>query len=212
MKINRLPSQEEFLPTRITLLNRIKNLDDSEGWRDFFDTYAGLIFSYALRYGLTQAEAEDVVQDTVIEVSRKMPGFQYDPKRSFKGWLLNTTRWRIQDQLRKRKGPGREVSAPLDGSSQTDLVDRLPDPSGDYLEEVWEEEWQRNLMAAAIDKVKSMVKPRQYQIFDLVVIKEWPVEKVAATLKVSKGQVYLTKFRITHMLKKQVNQLKGKLG
>ena len=212
MKMPRLPSQEEFLPTRRTLLKRLKDLDDSDSWRDFFDTYAGLIFGYALRYGLTQDEAEDVVQETVIEVSRKMPTFEYDPKGSFKAWLLNTTRWRIQDQLRRRRGRAVIGPDPSDGKTQTALIDRIPDPSGDYLEQMWEEEWHKNLMTTAIDRVKARVNPRQYQVFDLYVVKEWPAEKVAETLRVSKGQVYLAKLKISRMLRKEVTALKNKLG
>jgi RNA polymerase sigma-70 factor (ECF subfamily) len=212
MNIPKLPPHEEIIPTRVTLLNRLKNLDDGESWRDFFETYWKLIYGCALRYGLTEAEAEEVVQETVIEVSKKMPGFEYDPARSFKGWLLHTTRWRIQDQLRKRKGPGALRAAELDGSSRTDFIERVPDPAGDYLTALWDEEWQKNLLSAALDRVKAKVKPRQYQIFDLYVLKEWPVEKVAQTLRVSTGQVYLAKFKLCRLLKKEIKTLETKIG
>lgn len=206
-----LRHHEEIIPTRVTLLNRLKDLDDGESWREFFETYWKLIYSYALRYGLTEAEAEEVVQETVIEVSKKMPGFEYDPKRSFKGWLLNTTRWRIHDQLRKRKAQPGPLPAARSPTTQTDPIEQIPDPSGDYLNTLWEEEWQNNLMSTAIDRVKSKVKPKQYQVFDLYVLKEWPVERVAETLKVSTGQVYLTKFRICRLLKQEVKLLERKL-
>jgi RNA polymerase sigma-70 factor (ECF subfamily) len=212
MNIPNLRLHDTFLPTRRTLLQRLKNMDDSDSWREFFDTYAALIYRYALRYGLTQAEAEDVVQETVIEVSRKMPGFTYDPQRSFKGWLLHTTRWRIHDQLRKRRGAAAVRLGPPPEGGRTDLMDRIPDPAGDYHEQMWEEEWQTNLLAAAMDKIKARVKPRQYQVFDLHVIKGWPVEKVAETLNVTKSQVYLAKLRISRLLKEQVERLKDKVG
>ncbi len=211
MKPRKMPTGEEIIPTRVTLLNRIKDVDDSESWREFFETYWRLIYGYALRYGLTEAEAEEVVQETVIEVSRKMPAFTYDPTRSFKAWLLHTTRWRIQDQLRKRKGPGAAGRPNADTHTGTDLIERVPDPAGDYLTTLWEEEWQNNLMAAALDKIKAKVKPRHYQIFDLYVLKEWPVEKVAETLRVSTGQVYLAKFKICRMLKKEIKALAAKM-
>src|SRR5438132_294694 len=106
MKFNHQPGQdlvEDSLPTRHSLLSRLKNWDDSESWSDFFNTYWRLIFNFACKAGLTEAEAQDVVQQTVIEVSQKIREFKYDPKRgSFKTWLLQLTRWRIQDQFRKR--------------------------------------------------------------------------------------------------------------
>jgi DNA-directed RNA polymerase specialized sigma24 family protein len=73
--------------TRSTLLARLRDLADGAGWQEFFDTYWQLIYSVALKAGLTAAEAEDVVQETVIVVAKKMPTFRYDPSRdSFRGW------------------------------------------------------------------------------------------------------------------------------
>src|SRR5580692_1956052 len=96
---------EELIPTRTTLLLRLKDWQDQSGWQDFFDTYWNLIYGVAIKGGLTPMEAEDVVQETMISVAKHMPGFKYDPAiGSFKGWLLTMTRWRMTDQLRKR-GP-----------------------------------------------------------------------------------------------------------
>ena len=93
------------IPTRRSLLNRLKNWDDQESWKDFFDTYSKLIYGVAIQAGLNDTEAQEVVQETVIAVAKQMEVFKYDPRiGSFKGWLLHTTRWRISDQLRKRRG------------------------------------------------------------------------------------------------------------
>ena len=91
------------LLTRRTLVNRLKDCEDQASWRQFFETYRRLIFSAARKAGLTESEAEEVVQETVITVARKMNDFQYDPERcSFKGWLLRITQFKIIDQFRKR--------------------------------------------------------------------------------------------------------------
>src|ERR1700733_12594936 len=96
---------DELIPTRATLIQRLKDWQDQSSWQDFFDTYWNLIYGVAVKGGLNPAEAEDVVQETMVSVAKHMPGFQYDPKiGSFKAWLLNMTRWRITDQLRRR-GP-----------------------------------------------------------------------------------------------------------
>src|SRR5689334_22221633 len=92
----------EFIPTRSTLLSRLKDWDDHASWKDFFDTYWKLIYATAIKSGLSDAEAQDVVQDTVVSVAKKMQEFKYDPALgSFKGWLLQLTRWRILNQLKK---------------------------------------------------------------------------------------------------------------
>src|SRR5262245_61928580 len=90
--------------TRRSLLLRLKNWEDQEGWREFFDTYWKLIYGVAITAGLTDAEAQDVVQETIIAVARKMSRFKVDPGfGSFKSWLLLITRRRIADQFRKRQ-------------------------------------------------------------------------------------------------------------
>src|ERR1700753_3346622 len=95
----------ELIPTRITLLERCKNWKDESSWLEFFNTYWNLIYGVAVKGGLRPSEAEDVVMETMASVTKHMPGFKYDPTiGSFKAWLLNMTRWRITDQLRKR-GP-----------------------------------------------------------------------------------------------------------
>src|SRR5437660_10963154 len=92
----------DLIPTRRSLLARLKRWDDQESWQQFFDTYWKLIYSVALRAGLSESESEDVVQDTIFSVARQMPQFKYDRVRgSFKSWLFLITRRRIADHLRK---------------------------------------------------------------------------------------------------------------
>jgi RNA polymerase sigma-70 factor (ECF subfamily) len=94
---------EDPISTRYTLLSRLEDREDQDSWKDFFDTYWRLIYSVALKSGLTEAEAQDVVQETIISVARDIQKFKRDRTLgSFKGWLRNIIRWRIADQLRKR--------------------------------------------------------------------------------------------------------------
>src|SRR5688500_17725870 len=91
---------DEVIPTRGTLLSRLKDWEDHESWRDFFNTYWRLVYGVAIKAGLREHEAQEVVQETIITVARRIPEFEYNPRRcSFKTWLMNLTRWRIVDQL-----------------------------------------------------------------------------------------------------------------
>lgn len=200
---------EDYLPTRRSLLSRLKDWDDQESWRDFFNTYWKLIYSTARKAGLDAQEAEEVVQETVLTVTKKIKDLKYDPALgTFKGWLLNTTRWRINDQFRKRS-PARNDRHPAPDPRRTATIDRIPDSFD--MDSVWEEQWQKNLVDAAIQRVKKKVSPKQYQIFDLYVAKGLPVSKVASTLGVSSAQVYLAKHRISALIKREVAELQTKL-
>lgn len=205
--LNKANNPNEFIPTRQSLLTRLKNVEDEEGWKAFFDTYWKLIYRTAVRAGLTDAEAQDVVQDTVLGVLRRMPAFQYDSEKgSFKAWLMRLTSWRIADQLRKRQ---RDIAHRNPGTVGTDTVERVPDPVR-KLEANWDQEWEMNLVSAAIERVKRKVDAKQYQLFDLYVIKKWPVARVARALNVNAGRVYLAKHRIGHLIKKEITQLQTK--
>jgi RNA polymerase sigma-70 factor (ECF subfamily) len=94
----------DFLPTRRSLLSRLKSCDDQTGWQEFFETYWRLIYGVAIKAGLNDAEAQDAVQETVIAVSKYIGEFTYNPEKcSFKTWLLRLTRQRVWRQLQKRQ-------------------------------------------------------------------------------------------------------------
>jgi RNA polymerase sigma factor (sigma-70 family) len=199
---------DEFLPTRKSLLTRLKNWDDQDGWREFFDTYWKLIYSVGRKAGFTDAEAQDLVQETMMSVAKKMRGFKYDPAiGSFKTWLLLNVRSRIADHLRKRNAASRPQF--VDGD-KTELLNSAVDPSVRNLDGIWEEEWQRNLFDVALQNVKSEVSARQFQIFELYVLQELPLGMLASRLGVNIGQVYLAKHRVSQLLKKEVKRLEAK--
>jgi RNA polymerase sigma-70 factor (ECF subfamily) len=198
----------EFIPTRASLLSRLKNWDDQDSWKDFFDTYWKLIYAVAIKSGLSDAEAQDVVQDTVISVAKKMQEFKYDPAMgTFKGWLLQLTRWRILNQLKKRLPRNAAQTGSDDGGTGTSTLDRLPDPSALDLTAYWNEEWEKNLIDTAIERVKTQTSARQYEIFYLHVVKKFSAPEVAETLNVSRAQVYLAKLRVSALVKKIVRKL-----
>jgi RNA polymerase sigma factor (sigma-70 family) len=199
---------EELIPTRTTLLVRLKDWQDHTGWQDFFDTYWNLIYGVAIKGGLTPAEAEDVVQETMISVAKHIPGFKYDPSiGSFKGWLLQMTRWRMTDQLRKR-GPQNFQFEPEAGE---ETPEQETDGLGPELEKLWDEEWEANLLKAAVAKARRRTDPKQFQIFDFYVNKNWEPEKIAGMFSIPVGQVYLAKHRVTELIKQEVERLKKEL-
>jgi len=199
---------DEWLPTRRSLLGRLKNWEDHESWREFFSTYWKLIYGVAIKSGLTDTEAEDVVQETVLTVAKKMNEFNYDPAVcSFKGWLRHVTRLRILDQLRKRQPPFQLASTPGYDTPGTATLERVADPSSLGLDAVWEEEWARNLVDAAMERVKRQVKPAHYQLFYLHAVRAVPARRVASMLGVTVAQVYLVKHRLSRLVRKEVRKL-----
>lgn len=195
--------------TRSSLVSRLHNWSDHGGWQDFFDTYWKLIYAVATKAGLSDAEARDVVQETVVAVAKQMRDGGYDrTKSSFKNWLCLITRRRIIDHFRKRTDPKlRPATRDRDDASRTDTVNRAPDPASLDLASVWEEEWRKNLLDAAVERVKQKVTPKQFQIFDLSVLRDLPMGEVTKLLKVNPAQVYLARHRVGALVKKEAKRL-----
>lgn len=193
-----------MLATRQSLIARLTDWDDQRRWQEFFETYWHLIYSVAMRAGLHDDEAQEVVQETCISVAKNVAG--YDPKAgSFKGWLLQMARWRITDQFRKRAKL--RVTRRDDDTRMTGTVDRLPESGKGAFEKLWEEEWQRHALGAALSRLKRKVDAEHYQIFDCVVIKGWTARKAAKELGVNIAQVYLVKHRLKGILKKELEAI-----
>lgn len=194
------------LSTRMSLIEGLTDWQDQRRWQEFYDTYWRLIFSVARKSGLSEDEAHEVVQETILTVAKNVS--KYDPEAGpFKNWLLNTTRWRINDQFRKRDpaAASQRGRSGEDTGHDTDTVERLPGQDG--LDAVWDEEWKRHLFETALTRVKNKVSARQFQIFDCLMVKRWAASKVSTELRVSIAQVYLAKHRLGSLMKKEVEAL-----
>jgi len=209
------------IQTRPSLLKRLASEDDAASWQEFYRVYGKLVRDFAIHAGLTDTEAEEVVQETAIAMARNLPDYHYDPKTCrFKTWLLNLTSWRIKDQLRKRRRAEQVTSATpadagarsmQDDTARTESIERVPDPAAVDLEAVFEVQWRKNLFAAALEQVKQKFSLKQFQIFDLLVLKEWPAADVAKSLGVTLTNVYVTKHRIAAAVKKQTTRLEREM-
>ena len=208
-KANSVP--DTFTGTRRSLLTRLKNWDDSDGWREFFETYGKLIYGFAIKAGLGDAEAQDVVQETLLAVAKQMPGFRYDPaKGSFRRWLFNQTRWRITDQFRKRQRADLLQTVAADHATGTSEMERVPDTSQETLAVAWDSEWRQHQLARALERAKTKVSERQFQMFQLFAVQGWSMAEIIRTLRVNRAQVYMAKMRVSRLVKAELAVLEAK--
>lgn len=196
---------DSFLPTRRSLLTRLKDWDDQEAWREFFDLYWRLIYSVARRAGLGEAEAQDVVQETMVVVAKQMPGFRYDPARgSFKSWLHTVIRGRLCRHWRKAARPRQDAAAQDDSGEGAEFFGEAAAPE---FETIWQSEWEQNLISAALRRVQAKVSPRQYLLFSLATLKEVPTHVIKERYEASRAQIYLAKLRVGRLFKSELKRL-----
>lgn len=199
---------QAYAKTRKSLIARLDNWEDQKTWDEFYQTYWRLIYSVAIKAGLRPEESFDCVQETILSIAKQSKKKLYDPELgSFKTWLMNMTRWRINDQFRKRKKDTAMVGGEWDDDRKTAVIDRIEDPNGDILSRLWDVEWKNNIADAALARVKTQVSPKQYQIFDFYVIRQMDAQEVQDKLNVSMAQVYLAKHRVGAVLKKELAKL-----
>ena len=178
--------------TRPSVLARARDGDAGE----FARIYSPLIYRMARRRGLDEHDAEDLMQQMMLELLRLLPKFRYDRSRgTFKGFLKKMTGNRVIDLYRKKK-PLLDPAA-LEGVADRDAED--PD-------EEFDREWQKAHLVAALDAVRPQVKPSTFQSFQLFALEGWPIEKVAETLGISRNQVSQNKRRVIQRLKAQVEE------
>jgi len=199
-----------YQETRKSLIDRLGNWEDQRSWDEFYQTYWRLIYSVGIRNGLRPDEAMDTVQEVVLAIAKQSQKHQYDPKQgSFKAWLMNLTRWRINDQFRRRGKDTHLSHGPGHDERDTATFDRFADSKPGELEKMWDAEWAKNLLDRAMVRVKGQISPKQFQIYDCYVIKDWGVGKVMSELGVSLTQVYLAKHRVGKLLRQELLALEA---
>ncbi|PTY07449.1 RNA polymerase subunit sigma [Opitutaceae bacterium EW11] len=200
------PDLGTTLQTRPTLLFRVRDWQDGDSWDEFHRLYRRLIYGRARRAGLCHEDAEDVAQEVFKRVAETIRDFDLNPDRgSFRGWLMQLTRWRIADKFESHSPSAERVPhAPSDDGTErrTSTTDRIPAPAED--EDAWDREWREQLLATATERLARRVNPKHFQAFDLHVRQRWPVLKVAAQLGVNPASVYVISHRLTKRLAAEI--------
>jgi RNA polymerase sigma factor (sigma-70 family) len=185
--------------TRASLLVRLRNPRDDAAWREFVTLYAPLIYHYARKQGLQDADAVDLSQDIISAVAGAVSQFEYDPQRgAFRSWLLTVVRRKLANWRRSQ-------SIRLRGSGDTAthrVLEQLAEPAG--RDDDWETEWEQQLFAWACGEVRRDVADVTWQAFWKTAIEDLPGKQVAAELGISVASVYQARSRIVTRLKELI--------
>jgi RNA polymerase sigma-70 factor (ECF subfamily) len=202
--------EAKLLPTDIGLLARLRNPDDFAARRDFVQLYQKLIYRAAIRAGLWEDEAEEVLQQTMICVARRMEGFRYEPERcSFKGWLMHIIRGHIKDCLRKQRTQAQRFES-LEGAAAVAAED-FPDPQAERaFEAMWIEEWRTRVLSEANTRARSSVKAKHYDIYNLHRLHGHSVQEICRRLSVLPVTVRVVSCRVARRIRQEVQRLTGK--
>lgn len=183
--------------TRASLLLRLKDHSDAQAWEEFYAVYSPLLYQYARARGLSREDSQEVRDQCLEVVVRKIGTFQYDRKKGgFKSWLRRVTANKVVDLLRKRH------ERPARSGQLRALAD--PGPSPDQL---WEQEWKRCHLKLCVEQVRSSVSGAYFKAFCLLLFDGCSVQDVCERLGMSADQVYLAKSRVLKRVRQKMQEL-----
>jgi RNA polymerase sigma factor (sigma-70 family) len=191
--------------TRPSLLARIRDRQDRQAWAEFVEIYAPMVYGFAQKQGLQDADAADLTQEVLRAVAGSAHRFVYEPGRgSFRGYLFTIVRNELRDFAAARRRHGT-------GSGDTDVQRRLEQhPAADSDEEaVWDREYERQLFTWATDQVRRDFQEATWEAFWLTAMHGKSGKEVAEVLGMTTAAVYLAKRRVMTRIKEQVLQLRA---
>ncbi len=191
--------------TRVTLLARIKDGSDVVAWREFVGLYGPVVYGFARKRGLQDADAADLMQEVLRSVARNAEKMEYDPTRgTFRGWLYTVTRNKIYNFLNGQKNKPR---ASGDSGAQ-ERLDSIP-ASKDDTDPDWDLEYQRQVSAKAMERVKHEFQPNTWKAFWRTAVDGVSAQEVGAELNMTPGAVYVAKSRVLARLREEVQRMQA---
>ncbi len=180
--------------TRASLLVRLRDPRDQDAWAQFLDLYTPLVYGYARKQGLQDADAADLCQDVLGAVAGAIGRLDYDPaKGAFRNWLFTVVRRKIWTWRRAQR------HRPSDDPALQLVLEQQPAPPAE--EAAWEAEWEERLFAWACAQVRPKVAEVTWQAFWRTAIEEQPAKRVASDLGLTVAAVYGARSRVLARLK-----------
>jgi len=186
-------SGKAMYTTSISLLQQLRQAPGAEAWERFVRLYTPLLFAWARRRGLEQHDAEDLVQDVLIVLVRKLPEFQYQPGRSFRGWMRTI----LLNKWRDRRVGGK--AAPLDSGVEPEAP-----PDDNAFEE---REYRLYVLGQALRMMVADFEVATWQACWETVVCGRSAQDVAAELGITVNAVYLAKSRVLARLRRDLDGL-----
>ena len=183
--------------TSVSLLVRLENRSDRDAWARFVELYTPLIYFWARRTGLPSEDASDLVQDVLELLVRKLPTFEYQRNKSFRGWLRTITLNKWREHCRRKRLAIADVS-------DSELAN-MPDARGD--EAFWDTEYRQQLVTRAMELLSVEFQPATWQAVREYVVHSRTADEAAQLGGVSVWTVYAAKSRLLRRLREELDGL-----
>lgn len=189
--------------TSPTLLGRLRAQPENQtAWNHFVERYGSMIQGWCRRWGLQPSDAEDVTQNVLLQLAKQMSQFQLDPLGSFRAWLKTITYRAWCDFLKDR---GKRDDKASGGSTVLQVLGTLE--AKDDLIHQMEEQWNRELLQQAMQRVRQRVQEHTWEVFRLMNQEGLSGPEVAKRLNMKVGAVWVAKSKVQKMIYEEVQRL-----
>lgn len=188
----------DFPETNPSLIARVKDLGDGASWEEFLGIYQPVVFRMARKWGLQDADAQDVMQQVFLSISRSIQHWKADPSQPpFRAWLTTIVRNAVTKSLTRRPRDAASGS-----TSIAELLDNQPDPVATESEILAEA--RREVVLWAASQIQSEFSQETWSIFQKTAIQGIPIAEVAQSTGRSAGSIYVSRYRVIARLKEKV--------
>ena len=190
--------------TSFTLINRVKDLDDDAGWREFFERYRWLVLRVANQHGLTDAEAEEVAQEVFARVARSIGVFETGGRPgAFRKWLRQVSTWCALTARRKRLNGVQSLdeAETEDQTSPADVIANTESPNPHT------EVSDRDFHELLLRRLKQLVSARDFDIYQRVTFDGLTPQQVADQMGLSRGAVDTSLSRTRQAARRELTRL-----
>lgn len=182
-----------MLTTSETLLGQLRQTDNGLAWSKFVRLYSPLLFFWVRRTGLQEADATDLVQEVFKVLVSKLADFHYDRDKSFRNWLRTIT-------LNIWRNHCRQFARRKESFDHCDTLDQV-EAGGDPDDPFSEGEYQKQVMAQAMELIRPEFRPESWQAFVEHGVNGRPAADVARELGTTTGAVYAVRCRVIARLR-----------
>tara|TARA_R100000687_G_scaffold31822_1_gene26308 strand:- start:171 stop:773 length:603 start_codon:yes stop_codon:yes gene_type:complete len=177
--------------TTTILLEQLRDAE-SLAWQRFAGRFRPPMIRFAQRCGLTEEQAEDAVQDTLMQFVEAYRDGQYDRSRGRLGsWLFTLMYNSVRSHRRDGARAPKQAPKAID---RTTFFSAIPDT--DDAKQVWEQDWEQHAIQTCMQQLRSEVSPSHYRAFELMTFRDVPAIEVARQLGLSRDAVYQARYRV----------------